>query len=664
MPMDLRLNTTLDADQRLQQLLARKAEIDAQNAHIQAEIAALFPPSAPSYQLPRSPINKHRHRRGVNVSRSMSSSGATMARQHSDLSGAPPPRSRTLSQRSAPAPSMARTNSRGASSASSGNLGFTQSAAMPPPFPAESQESLAMETWMKDQSMNTYAFSHQTSGPLRSISQRGHTLEQVEELDVGEDPSEFISRTVGTPTHAFNEYSTSSPALLNSSHLSAGSFYGATPTTPTTDTLTIATTLQSSMSQQSHEPVLDSFQMMKVNSNASYFTDINSPDHHMFDHVNASFTTFQTPRSSSEEQKHLLAGLGGASHDSQFSHSFPSADALVSPSFGAKMEKSQSSESTSSASSSRSKQRLLATVAAARPLKPRGGDDENDMSRTSSSRATNRLESEDGSQDKVAISKPTYQRPRHDRVFCKQCESHPDGFRGEHELRRHQDREHKPMVKKWVCIEPTTSGHPKPVVPLSKCKACCQQKKYGAYYNAAAHLRRTHFKPKAKGRSKTAKGSGGEKRAGKGGGDLPVMAELKFWMKEVEEQATEYPRTASQEDVDDSDDEPLQNDFDDQVLISEQTSGGNNFDESFLTHTSPIPSIYAATGNDAFVSNDLASEQGSFANSSMYGHDSFSHFSPSFSNDAMAFFDSSLPQAFDDQASAGLDFASVNFSFQ
>jgi len=38
--------------------------------------------------------------------------------------------------------------------------------------------------------------------------------------------------------------------------------------------------------------------------------------------------------------------------------------------------------------------------------------------------------------------KPKYQRPKHDRLYCKQCDSRPEGFRGRHELRRHQDREH------------------------------------------------------------------------------------------------------------------------------------------------------------------------------------------------------------------------------
>jgi hypothetical protein len=157
----------------------------------------------------------------------------------------------------------------------------------------------------------------------------------------------------------------------------------------------------------------------------------------------------------------------------------------------------------------------------------------------------------------VAISKPNYQRPMHYRVFCKQCDSHPEGFRSEHELRRHQEREHKGLIKKWICIEPDDGDdHPKPVLPLPRCRACREKKRYGAYYNAAAHLRRAHFKPKQKRKGEDAE----EKRREKTGGDWPPMAELKYWMKEIEE-VVEYEGRASNPspspDPPDNNDEPL-----------------------------------------------------------------------------------------------------------
>jgi hypothetical protein len=194
----------------------------------------------------------------------------------------------------------------------------------------------------------------------------------------------------------------------------------------------------------------------------------------------------------------------------------------------------------------------------------------------------------------------SYQRPKHDRVYCKLCDSHQEGFRGKQELKRHVDREHKALVKKWVCEEPKDDlNHPKPVIPLLKCKACGQQKKYAAYYNAAAHLRRAHFKPKAKGRTKGNKADDLEKRGGKGGGDWPPMSELKYWMKQVEEQVAEFPITAAeQEALDNSEDE-----------FSLETLG-SAFDASPTLNTNPS----AASINDNDQPTYTASSQNRFPN--------------------------------------------------
>lgn len=143
---------------------------------------------------------------------------------------------------------------------------------------------------------------------------------------------------------------------------------------------------------------------------------------------------------------------------------------------------------------------------------------------------------------KAAISKTRYERPKHPKVMCNQCNEHPEGFRGEHELRRHTEAKHKSLVKKWICRDPDLAGIPHSetaVKPLRDCKQCSQSKPYGAYYNAAAHLRRTHFKVKPRKGAAGAKNGqskvddSAEKRGGKGGGDWPSMNELKLWMVEV-----------------------------------------------------------------------------------------------------------------------------------
>jgi hypothetical protein len=416
-----------------------------------------------------------------------------------------------------------------------------------------------------------------------------------------------------------------------------------------------------------NEPLLESIQMMKFNSNPSFSTDFNPVDHTLYDQVTP-HSSRHSRRSSNEEQSQLLVGAGGASHDSQFSHSLSAVEVNAAQfhcsgsTFGEKMEKSQSNESTSSSSStssSRSKQRLQAqnASAAARPLMPKGGSDDHAMARDNSSQSMTRLDSNDRAQEKIAISKPTYTRPKHDRVYCSQCDEHPDGFRGEHELRRHQDRQHKLMVKKWVCVSPQQNhpDAPKPVVPLHKCKACTtQKKKYGAYYNAAAHLRRAHFRPKAhKGRAKTSKVEDTQKRGGKAGGDWPSMADLKIWMMEVEEPATDFPLTsAQQQEADESNDDP----FDlDEHLMSGNTMNSissGSFDTTFVDASF---GIYPSPTNTELFSMqnmqlDLSSSHQQSIDSSMDFNSSQSSFdnfpvTSSFQNDALAFLDhsSSLP---------------------
>lgn len=582
--------------------------------------------------------------------------------------------SRAMSQQSEPV--MMRTSSMGSTSVHSGRLPFTQNGTMPPPLQSDLRRcNPAFEAWVnQDQPYSSYTFSHQPSAPLqRSMSQRKPELEQVlEDPQQGfENPGDFLLRTgfAGvSPTPVFSI--TPSPVAMHSSmpmqqRQSRQSFN--VPSTPTTATLTDATTYTSNMSRQNslfNEPLVESIEMMKFNSNNSFSTGINNDDHVY--PVAPQYSSHHIRRSSDEEQTQLLVGAGGVGNDSQFSLSFPSTEAFaqsqIPPSFGAKMEKSQSVESVSStmSSSSRNKQRLqVSNMAAARPLMPKGGYEDNSMSRVNSSQSMTRLDSKDGSNDKVAIEKRAYQRPKHERVFCKLCDEHPDGFRGEHELRRHCDRQHKRMVKKWVCIEPPSSqGREKPVLPLSKCKACAtQKKKYGAYYNAAAHLRRAHFKPKAKGRNKSSKVEDSQKRGGKAGGDWPPMSELKNWFKEVEEPAADF--TQQEEDDDEEDmNENMLND------LSQVVNASTNFENT--SDGTSIPVLYPTANTQNFVGNitfDNSMQHDIDLSMNFAGQTNFDLSSFPMNDPSVAFFDptSSLPQVFDDQSLVGIN--AVNFPY-
>ncbi|KAJ5273679.1 hypothetical protein N7478_008804 [Penicillium angulare] len=140
-----------------------------------------------------------------------------------------------------------------------------------------------------------------------------------------------------------------------------------------------------------------------------------------------------------------------------------------------------------------------------------------------------RISPTDGTAKPVqAIPKASVQRPPRLKQYCKLCNDQPEGFHGEHELRRHIDRVHASVRKVWVCVDISPDK-----TFLANCKACRNGKKYGANYNAAAHLRRTHFNPCQRGRG--GRGKDSEKRGGKGGGNNPPMEVLKHWMRQTVE---------------------------------------------------------------------------------------------------------------------------------
>ncbi|KAI4193235.1 MAG: hypothetical protein LQ348_002918 [Seirophora lacunosa] len=155
------------------------------------------------------------------------------------------------------------------------------------------------------------------------------------------------------------------------------------------------------------------------------------------------------------------------------------------------------------------------------------------MSRSvsSSDRQMIRVTSADGSfKDKVSIPAAPYRRPKQPKIPCPHCNKKPDGYRGDHELGRHINKAHNLTRTVWICVNPWPNNN-----FLSACKACTRGKRYNAYYNAAAHLRRAHFNPKPPGRKGRAADDATTKRAGSSGGEQPSMEVCRMWMQEIQE---------------------------------------------------------------------------------------------------------------------------------
>jgi hypothetical protein len=207
---------------------------------------------------------------------------------------------------------------------------------------------------------------------------------------------------------------------------------------------------------------------------------------------------------------------------SQFPHSL-SFSSEMQPSLSSESDASTQSSSSGSVYSPRAQEHLTRS---SRLLAPKSESHGSPASSMSPYMKLVPVTGEDGTvKQKAEIPRAARQEPPRKTMYCNYCDEQPQGFHGVHELERHIDRKHTMRRKVWICKEAEPNG-----TFLSKCKACTMGKRYGANYNAAAHLRRAHFNPpknKRGGRGKKSEG-----RGGMGGGNKPPMEELKHWMVE------------------------------------------------------------------------------------------------------------------------------------
>lgn len=432
-------------------------------------------------------------------------------------------------------------------------------------------------------------------------SQR-QTLQEIPEF--GEDPSAFLSRN---PIDIDSVHNFSVNASFNNMF--------SYPPTPSSTTLTTCTTLPSDneMSRQSSTcNDLQSFPMLALNSNNSMF---GSGQGHSGEYYGGAHAFSYPAKSFSEvEQSQLLTGAGSfftPQSQSDFDSSYLQSEAMVRGDSNRSSCSASSSDSVVSASSSKSRSgeqlRKTNQLATKRKLAPAPtSEDESDARPSPMARS----KSTDGKEDKASSApKQPYQRPKHDRVFCKHCDD-KDGFRGAHELNRHMDRQHSTLVKKFMCVTPSEiKAEFTPVNSLQKCKACHHgHKKYGAYYNAAAHLRRAHFVPKARGRNKAKAEKEAEKRGGKGGGDWPPMGELKRWMVEVWEKA-DSNEIDDDADLDDEAHDELNLDLTNIVMNGQQYANNGMMPVEFnFDYPAPAQSTFGAQ----FPIMPMASNAGTF----------------------------------------------------
>ena len=410
----------------------------------------------------------------------------------------------------------------------------------------------AINNWQSNLDEPLSNFTIGNAPKIRRVASGRKQLFQVPEIDVYENPADYCSKL-----DEFNNDPKQHPCVGHVQRQSRNPFrlsvspnqvspigdmlaFSQSPTSPMNRELTNGSTLTSNMSRQSSlvsGSLCGGFDMMAIQSQSSNISDWSMIEDQSLSDVQH---PMNTPNDkyflSTFSRFHQLDHTGGVIRNpdsAALSRSSITASPLPETStLDAKLEmkRSSSTESNASSRSRASRRRQEQLVQSSRPIAPKLSDEELAITRLpSSEHRMIRVKSADGSiQEKVSISKTELNRPMHEKVKCTKCNEKPGGFRGPHELQRHTDRAHRMLRKAWVCVDISQNKD-----FLANCKACRHNKKYNAYYNAGAHLRRAHFNKRERGRK--GKGKSEENRSGKGGGDHPPMDVLKMWMQEIDE---------------------------------------------------------------------------------------------------------------------------------